>query len=308
MLNFLPKCLVGVIASLFLAMNIFFWVVILFVFALVKLAVPVKPVRRAIDPILHRIAENWISGNSGWMRLTQRAEWVVEGTEGLSREGWYLINSNHQSWADIFVLQHVLNRKIPFMKFLTKKELLYVPLMGFAWWALDFPFLRRYSREYLKKHPHKKGKDLELTRKACRKFSLTPTSVMNFLEGTRFTEKKRDLQKADYCHLLNPKAGGLALLLNSMGEKFRSMLNITIVYPEKVPNFWDFLCGRMRKVVVRIERMSIPEQFINGDYEKDSAYRESIQRWVHQLWLKKDAEIEKVLSVYRLSRAEARRA
>jgi hypothetical protein len=30
--------------------------------------------------------------------------------------------------------------------------------MGPAWWALDFPFLRRHNAEYLKKHPEQKRK------------------------------------------------------------------------------------------------------------------------------------------------------
>ena len=42
--------------------------------------------------------------------------------------------------------------------------------MGFAWWALDYPFLYRHSAEYLKEHPEQKGKDFEATRKACEKF------------------------------------------------------------------------------------------------------------------------------------------
>ncbi|MBN1664410.1 MAG: acyltransferase [Deltaproteobacteria bacterium] len=296
MLNFLPPPLIGIISSVLMGLNILFWVTILFLFSIFKLILPFKPVRKMIDPILHGIAQNWISGNSGWMRLTQKATWDIQGVEDLHYDGWYLVNSNHQTWADIFVLQHVLNRKIPFMKFLTKQVLIYVPLMGFAWWALDFPFLRRYSREYLEKHPEMRGKDLEATRKACEKFSLTPSSIMNFLEGTRFTEEKRKKQNAPYRHLLNPKAGGLALLLNSMGDKFRSMLNITIVYPEAVPDFWDFLCGRMTKVIVRIEQISIPEQFIHGDYEKDMVFREAMQQWVHQLWTAKDREIDQLLA------------
>ncbi|MBN1382271.1 MAG: acyltransferase [Deltaproteobacteria bacterium] len=296
MLNLPPGPLTGLISTILLGLNIFFWAMILYFFTIFKIILPFKPVRKIIDPILHRIAENWITGNSGWMRLTQKAVWDVRGVEGLRHDGWYLVNSNHQSWADIFVLQHVLNHKIPFMKILTKQALLYVPLMGLAWWALDFPFLRRYSREYLKKHPGMRGKDLEATRKACQKFTLTPTSVMNFLEGTRFTKEKHAKQNPPYRYLLNPKAGGFALLLNTMGQKFRSMLNITIVYPDVVPNFWDFLCGRMKKVIVRVEQISIPEYFIHGDYEEDPAYRESIQQWVHQLWIAKDDLIDQLLA------------
>jgi len=247
MLNFLPKILVGMIASVLLGVNVIFWCTILFIFALLKLVLSFKPVRIALDYILHGIAANWISCNSGWMRLTQKTRWDVQGMEGLSEKGWYLVNSNHQSWVDIFVLQHLLNRKIPFLKFLLKKELIYVPVIGLAWWALDFPFMRRYSPEFLKKHPEMRGRDLETTRKACKKFSQIPTSVMNFPEGTRFTKAKRDRQQSPFHFLLKPKVGGIALSLSTMGEKFQSFLNVTIVYPDGAPGFWDFLSGRVKK-------------------------------------------------------------
>jgi len=33
--------------------------------------------------------------------------------------------------------------------FFIKKELMWVPFLNLAWWSLDFPFLERYSKEYL---------------------------------------------------------------------------------------------------------------------------------------------------------------
>ncbi|MBN1614453.1 MAG: acyltransferase [Deltaproteobacteria bacterium] len=294
MLNFLPKTLVGVIASALLGLNILFWCVFLFAFALLKLLLPFKPVRVLIDPVLNAIATNWISCNSGWMRLTQKTRWDVQGVQDLNDKGWYLVNSNHQSWVDIFVLQHLLNRKIPFLKFLIKQELLYVPIMGLAWWALDYPFMKRYSRDYLEKHPEMRGKDLEATRKACEKFSLVPTSVMNFVEGTRFTKAKHDRQQSPYTYLLKPKAGGLALALNSMGDKFESLLDVTIVYPDGIPGFWDFLCGRVKRITVRMQSLPIPKRFIGADYENDEGFREEFQQWVHQIWLDKDRQIARL--------------
>jgi 1-acyl-sn-glycerol-3-phosphate acyltransferase len=296
MLNFLPKTLVGVIASVLLTLNIVFWCLILFAFALLKLVLPFKPVRVMIDPILNAIATNWISCNSGWMRLTQKTRWDVQGIDGLPYKGWYLVNSNHQSWVDIFVLQHLFNRKIPFLKFLIKQELLYVPIIGLAWWALDYPFLKRYSKDYLEKHPEMRGKDLEATRKACEKFALVPTSVMNFAEGTRFTKAKHDRQQSPYRFLLKPKAGGLALALNTMGDKFQSLIDVTIVYPDRVPGFWDFLCGRVKRITVRMQSIPLPKQFIGADYENDEGFREGFQQWVHRMWLEKDQQIEQLLA------------
>ena len=292
MLNFLPAPLVALIAALLLVLNVLFWVPILLFFAILKLILPFKAMRLLIDPILLRIAEAWIAGNSGWMGLTQRTQWDVQGIDGLDYRSWYLVNCNHQSWVDILVLQHLFNRRIPLLKFFLKQQLIWVPIMGLAWWALEFPFMRRHSEEFLKKHPEMRGKDQATTRKACEKFALIPTSVMNFLEGTRFTRAKHARQQSPYKHLLKPKAGGIALALNAMGDKFQAILDVTIVYPDGTPTFTQFLSGKLRRVIVRVRTLPVPQDLAQGDYAGDAAVREAYQKWVHQLWLEKDAQIE----------------
>ena len=292
MFHFLPATLVGLIATILMVANALFWVPILLLFSAVKLVIPISKVRLLIDPILLHIAEAWIAGNSGWMHLTQRTSWDVQGIEGLHYRSWYLVNCNHQSWADILVLQHLFNRRIPLLKFFLKQQLIWVPVMGLAWWALDFPFMRRHSEEFLKTHPEMRGKDQATTRKACEKFALIPTSVMNFLEGTRFTVAKHRRQQSSYRHLLKPKAGGMALALNAMGDKFQAILDVTIVYPDGAPDFWQFLKGKLKRVIVRVRALPIPQQLAQGDYAGDPAVRAAYQSWVHQMWLEKDAQIE----------------
>jgi 1-acyl-sn-glycerol-3-phosphate acyltransferase len=295
MLNFLPSKVIGAIASILLFINILFWVTILYVFTIPKILIPWPPLLKVINRILHWIGENWIACNIGWMNLTQKTEWDVQGMENLNYGGWYLVVSNHQSWVDILVMQYLLNRKIPLLKFFIKRELIKVPLMGWAWWALDYPFLYRHSSEYLKKHPEQAGKDFETTRKACEKFATMPTSVMNFLEGTRFTPAKHEKQKSEYKHLLRPKSGGLALALNILGEKFHSLLDITIVYPDGIPGFGDFLCGRVKRITVRMRTIEIPKQLLHGDYENDPAFRDSMHKWVQKLWNEKDKQIQTLI-------------
>src|SRR5450830_2119146 len=295
MLNFLPSLVVGLIATLLLAFNALFWVPLLLFFALLKLLIPVKKMRLAVDPILLHIAEAWITGNSVWMWLTQHTVWDVQGLEGLNDHSWYLVNCNHQSWVDILVLQHLLNRRIPLLKFFLKQQLIWVPVMGLAWWALDFPFMRRHSEEFLKKHPEMRGKDQATTRQACEKFALIPTSVMNFLEGTRFTPAKQLRQKSPYKHLLKPKAGGMALALGAMGDKFQAILDVTIVYPGGAPDFWQFLKGKLKQIIVRVRPLPIPQELLQGNYAADPAVRAACQQWVQQLWLNKDAQIEAIL-------------
>ena len=291
----MPSLLRGVLALLLLALNTFFWCVPVILGALVKLALPFAPVRRAIDPLLNAFANAWVACNSAWMRLLLPTRWDVQGGEGLGRDRWYLVNCNHQSWVDIFALQHVLRGQVPLLKFFLKQQLIYVPVIGLAWWALDFPFMRRHGKEALRKKPELRVQDHEATLRACRKFSLVPTSVMNFPEGTRFTPDKHGAQGSPYRHLLKPKAGAFALTLNAMGERFRSLLDATIVYPGGIPTFWDFLCGRVPRIAVSVRELPIPEDFAASDYATDPAFRRRFQRWLTALWEEKDRQFDELL-------------
>jgi 1-acyl-sn-glycerol-3-phosphate acyltransferase len=303
MLVFLPPIARGIIAAALLVLNTLFWCGLLFAMALLKLLVPAKPVRAAVDRVLNGIATRWVAGNSAWMRLTQRTQWDVEGVDQLEYRGWYMVNCNHQTWVDILVLQHLLNRRIPMLKFFLKQQLIYVPVIGLAWWALDFPFMRRHSDAELKRHPEKRFDDIEATHRACEKFALVPTSVMNFAEGTRFTRAKHRSRHSQYRHLLNPKAGALALALDALGDKFDSLLDVTIVYPDGAPTFWHFLCGNMRRVIVRARQVSIPPELRGGDYTRDPRYRKAFQHWLQALWHEKDAQIDTLLGLPAAPRA-----
>ncbi len=287
---------IGVLASLLLALNTLFWVPLLLIVALLRLLMPVPALRDRLTRLATIIAEAWVSCNSAWMHLTQRIQWDVKGVEGLDARSWIMVTSNHQSWADIFVLQHLFNRRIPLLKFFLKQQLIWVPLIGVGWWALEFPFMRRHSEAALQKHPELRAQDQEATRKACAKFARTPTSVMNFLEGTRFTTAKQVSQKSPYRHLLKPKAGGLAMALNAMGDKFQAILDVTIVYPNGVPTFWQFLCGRLQRVVVRVRRLPIPQHLLGADYGGNAQVRAAFGQWVRDLWREKDEQITLLLS------------
>ena len=156
MLDFLPAPLRGVIASLLLAINTIVCCTPLFVVAIFKLCLPFPAAQRVTDELMRRIHEAWVSNNSRWMDLLRKTRWHIEGLEGLDYQHSYLITSNHQSWVDIMVLQYVLNKRIRPLKFFLKQELIWVPVIGLAWWALGFPFMKRYTKAYLAKHPEKR--------------------------------------------------------------------------------------------------------------------------------------------------------
>ncbi|MFO0696971.1 MAG: acyltransferase [Polyangiales bacterium] len=296
MLHFLPGSVRIPLGFLLLATNTVVHCVPLFALALLKFLLPLHAARTALSRLLIVVAESWITVNGLTLAFLTRIDWQVEGLEGLRYEGWYLVLSNHQSWVDIPVLQHTFNKRIPFLKFFLKQELIWVPLLGLAWWALDFPFMKRHSKELLERHPELRGKDLETTRAACEKFRHVPVSVMNFVEGTRFTEAKRDGQKSPYARLLRPKAGGVAFVINAMGDVLQAIVDVTIVYPEGRPTFADLLSGRLRVVRVLVRERPIPSELLGGDYENDAAYRERFQRWLVELWDEKEALLAKELA------------
>lgn len=276
--------------------NTVIWFIPIFVLALIKFVVPVKKIRTAITRFLMLCGEAWVGTNSRIFALGNSTTWEVRGAEELSHDQWYLVLANHQTWVDIVALQTVLNRRIPFLKFFIKQELIWFPFLGLAWWAMDMPFMKRYSKSYLAAHPEKKGKDLEATRSACQKFRDAPTTVINFVEGTRFTEDKRVARGSPYTHLLKPRAGGVALAMSSMGEMFDAILDVTIVYPGGPIAFWDMMCGEFAHVIIDIEKRPVEKWLCEGDYENDRESRKRFHQWLASTWEEKDGKIARLKS------------
>jgi 1-acyl-sn-glycerol-3-phosphate acyltransferase len=296
MFRLLPVPIHGIIGLIAFALNTLFWSVPLLVVAFVKLLIPVPSLRRRLSLLITRFAEGWVAVDSWMMEAIQWAPWRVTGLEGLRSDASYLICCNHNSWVDIPILQRVFYRRAPFLRFFLKQELFWVPVLGLAWWALDFPFMKRYSPEYLAKHPEKRGVDVATTRKAVEKFRHAPTSILNFLEGTRFTPEKHQAQGSPYAYLLRPKAGGMASAIGAMGERFEAILDVTIIYPDGPVELWGLLSGQLGRVVVHVEQRPIPVEWLGADYVADPIFRAAIQGWVQQIWAEKDALIGRVLA------------
>ena len=289
----IPDPIRAFVTGLVVGLNTVVMTSLLFIAALIKLLVPLRAFRRRMSALLVRLAEVWIANNSATIRWLTPTTITLEGGESLRYRGWYLVVSNHQSWVDIPVLQAAFNRRVPFFKFFLKQQLIWVPLLGLAWWALDFPFMRRYDRAALDKHPELRGRDREETRRACERFRDTPVSVMNFVEGTRFTPAKHARQQSSYRHLLKPRSGGVAFVMNSMGDMLQSLIDITILYPGKSPSVVDLFAGRVGHIRVIVRERPLPPDLIGGDYENDTDYRQRFQIWLNGLWQEKDALIER---------------
>lgn len=284
----------GVITLALLTLNVLLCFVPIIMLGLLKLALPVQGWRDLASRWLMRIGERWISTNQAILSVTQAIRWDIRGADSLRRHEWYLVISNHQSWVDILVLQAVFNRRIPFLKFFIKQQLIWVPFLGLAWWALDMPFMKRYSREFLAKHPEMRGRDLETTRRSCEKFRRVPTSIINFVEGNRFTAEKQSQRKSPYRHLLPPRPGGVAFVLGAMGGMLHALLDVTIVYDGGTPSLWDLCCGRVSRVVVHVSERKIARWIAEGDYSDDAAYRDRFNQWLGSVWAEKDERIRAI--------------
>ncbi|WP_180168386.1 acyltransferase [Acinetobacter sp. YH01003] len=250
---------------------------------------------RKVDETNIQITNSWLSVNN-WLidHVLPNTQWDISIDEDLqlSMQGRYLMTCNHQSWVDTTVNQYFGLTRMPLTRFFTKWELIFIPFVGQAFKILGFPMMKRHSKAQIAKKPELKDHDMEEARKACQQLLSQPFTLLNYLEGTRFTQEKHDQQQSPYQHLLKPKAGGLALALNILGDQIDALVDMTIVYPDGVPGYSEFWLGEVPRIAVNLRKINIPAWVLGGNYEDDTEYRERFQQWVHELWLEKDQLIE----------------
>ncbi|MBI2383741.1 MAG: acyltransferase [Gammaproteobacteria bacterium] len=292
----LPPSLVGIIGFVMLLAVLTGCFLLLLPFALIKFLVPIPAFRRACTDVLFAIVRLWGDANEVVFRLLYPIQWDVEFAGWLDPRSSYLLVSNHQSWIDILLVVHVFRHRVPPVCFFLKQELLWVPIIGFACWAMDFPFMKRHSREAIERNPALKNEDLETTRRACEKFRQHPATIVNFAEGTRFTEEKRIARQSPYRHLLRPKAAGLSFTLNAMGDQFAGVVDLTIAYkPTRQPLIWSFLTGEQNHIGIHVGVLPVPQELVAGNYQGDAEFRTRFQNWLNAIWTRKDARLDKWL-------------
>ena len=293
MLRFIPGTIKGLLASAFYGLNTIFWCIPLFIAAILKFIIPFSPWQKLCTIVIMWIADMWVLGNSISMMQLNKINFRVTGDTDLNPDDWYLVISNHRSWVDIISMQHILRGKIPFLKFFLKQELIYIPFLGLAWWALDFPFMKRFSKSQIRKKPHLKGKDIEATRKACEKFKSQPVSIVNYVEGTRFTEEKSLAQGKPFKNLLRPRSGGTGYVMTILGEQIHYILNLTISYPDHHGYYWDFVTGKISEINIHIEAIPVTD-VQRGNYIEDPKFRAGFQTWLTNLWHEKDKRLSQM--------------
>uniref|UniRef100_UPI0010A083C7 acyltransferase n=1 Tax=Ningiella ruwaisensis TaxID=2364274 RepID=UPI0010A083C7 len=274
----------------FQLINLGFWGSLVIVFGLIKLLIPFAAFRNFLLSIMHRMYFSFGILSVAFIKMFNRIEIRIEIDKALSKDKWYLITANHISYLDIILMIDFCAPRIPPPKFFLKKELIWLPFVGIGAWALDMPFMRRYSREFVAKNPHLRGKDIETTKHYCERYIDKPTTVINFVEGTRFTLEKHAKRKSPFSHLMRPKAGGIAFTLSAMGNLFSNILDITIAYPNSRHPMMDMLSGRMTKIIIDVTTLPVTQELI-GDYFNDEHFQARFQTWINTLWEKKNARM-----------------
>ena len=291
LLSHLRACGITVV----IAANTLFWGTPIHILALIKLGARSAEWKTTCTNGLIRLVIGWIRGVLWIQDRFLDITWDIRTTATLSRKQWYLVSINHRSWADIPVLLKALTDRVPFPVVFAKRQMYWVPIIGTALWALDYPIMKRFSRRYLARHPEKRGIDMETTRQSCRQYKFRPVAIWNFIEGTRFTPKKHHRQDSPFQHLLRPKAGGLAFAIQAMEGRITRLLDVTIVYPQGITNFWSYLRGEVQQVSVHLREIAIPGSLLHGSYNNDPHYRETVKGWITHVWQEKDDLIEQLL-------------
>jgi 1-acyl-sn-glycerol-3-phosphate acyltransferase len=270
----------GAITLLLLTLNAVFWGSLIAILGIAKFSIqftaPRSRARTRVILILASLGSRWVGGNDRIFDAMLPTQWQIEGIgDDVKADGHYLIIANHLSWVDIFALFRAFHGRTAFIRFFLKQQLIRIPIVGQACWALEFPFMRRYSPEYLARHPEKRGTDLATTRKACQRYRNFPVAILNFVEGTRFSQSKRDEQDSPFRHLLRPRIGGISFVLASLGDQLDAIYDVTLAYPpDNDITLGRFLTGRVTKIIVHARRLSVPESIDRG--------------WLDAIWKEKD--------------------
>lgn len=289
------NCIIFPIHLFLQLLNLSIWGLLVTAFGIIRLLLPFKEAQQILLDIMHRLYFSFGIFSVALIKVFNRIEIRIEIDKALSKQKWYLITANHVSYLDIILLIDFCAPRIPPPKFFLKQQLIWLPFVGLAAWALDMPFMRRYSQAFIERHPNLRGKDIETTKRYCQRYVDKPTTVINFVEGTRFTDTKRSTKKSPFSHLMQPKAGGIAFTLSAMGDLFSHILDITIAYPQSKHPMMDMLCGRMTSIIIDVTTLPVTGELI-GDYFDNHEFQTRFQIWLNALWEKKNARMREWMS------------
>lgn len=168
-------------------------------------------------------------------------------------------------------------------KIIGKQSLRFVPIIGWCWIFTESIFLRRVwetDRQTLVKDMRKVLADYP------------KNSFFNFLlfcEGTRFTEKKREMSMKyarekglpELKHHILPRTKGFTMLLQGAEDQIGGVYNLTVGFKKTAaePTLLSIIKGRACQAEMFVKRIPVAQ------IPKDT---NGCNDWVHQLYREKD--------------------
>ena len=258
----------SVLSCIWFFSNLMIWLTGLLVITPFKL-IPLPWLQtQVITPLAHGFYRAAVGINSLWMQRVVGIEITLEGS--VNRHPNPIVVCNHQAWFDIPLVQEVIASRGPIVQFLIKRELVWVPIIGWICLVLNFPRLHRSGAA------SDRDQDLAAIESAAQKLGRAPGALLVFAEGSRFSAEKSKFQSSPYPHLLKPKVGGLSTILK-YAPPDTPVLDLTISYAAGQAQFWRCLHGdtpliRIRIVEFLAANITDPEAWLNKRWQAKSAW------------------------------------
>ena len=289
----IASSLIGLITFLLILIELIIGFGTLAIINIPRGIIPLKIFKIYLAKVSNIIGDLTVYGLKLIMLLMHGNNISVINNQKFDKNEWYMAMSNHQSWADIFILLVAANYKLPLLKFFMKRELWWIPFVFLANKTLNMPFVNRHSKKEIEQNPSLRNQDYKNTLKSCKRFLRTPSTIFSYAEGTRFTDEKHDQQGSPYNNLLSPKIGGMATALSAM-PNINTLVDYTVVYKSKKRDAWSFAKGDMKHVKVLVTKYKIPDNLKNRNYANDKDYRDEFKNWIETIWAEKDKKIEEL--------------
>ena len=284
----------GILPLAYITLNLAIWILPLLILAVLKLIVPLRPVKQAVYKLMIGIYFIAVKIDLVLFRWILNIRFEVDPLDDLQADKNYLIVSNHRSWADILIYQSILIDHSPIIKFIVKKELLYLPLVGLICWAYEYPLVNRNSVKDGSTRNNNLKTDQKILKDKLLDIGQNPAAIINFAEGSRYTLERRDRHNSPHTNLLKPRAGGLFFILKTFGHQFDYLLDFTILYDRTEPIFFKFLDGKCRKVKVRVNKFPMSDLLQSLSDSSNTLSFEKVDEWLKTLWSGKDKIIDRM--------------
>jgi 1-acyl-sn-glycerol-3-phosphate acyltransferase len=263
---------ISFISFLFVTLNLLAWLPLLLLMVTIRTVLPFRKLKIATFSIVDWSYRTAVIINFWWLTKVLRVRFDIEDEAAvlseLTTKDSPLIISNHQSWFDIFILQSIITSHGPILKFLIKRELLWVPVVGWVCLALNFPRLERL------RDGTTRTRDRKVALEASLKLQDEPGALMLFPEGTRYTSSKCKTTNSPYKYLLKPKLGGFDVIVNSVAKNTR-LLDISVRYGSADANCWRCMSGKVDSIKIKVTAIEL-------------ALIENSACWLEHSWHEKD--------------------